>query len=269
MEQIAKDDRAPETISYAATNLVDPRLRSRGTRQQSEPPIHRNVFPPTPPPEEKSPLEKSPTLTSITVGTSHTVTSVKSQPAPRSSSRGAQNRKPNPLNLVDPNTVKKPDGTWEQPRRGTTRTASEPRTPSSRQFDQPRLRSRSRDPPSQHNEPSRSQASLPDRSTTHHDRGVTSSSEQRTLRPVSSSSSVSQYVRRGSRMVKVSEQSILEEEEAGGSSLEDSEGTDFDMMSPISGTGERSNSRAPRTASRRPEIRKVSNAYSVIVESIS
>ncbi|MBE7181610.1 MAG: hypothetical protein INR71_10460, partial [Terriglobus roseus] len=43
-----KDDRDADKISYAATNLVKPNLRSR---QQSEPPISRNVFPPTPPPE--------------------------------------------------------------------------------------------------------------------------------------------------------------------------------------------------------------------------
>jgi hypothetical protein len=70
-------------------------------------------------------------------------------------------------------------------------------------------------------------------------------------------------------MYKAGHQSILEEEEpegAGGSSLEDSEGTDLDMMSPISGLGERSHSRAPRTASRRPEIRKVNNAQDVPVE---
>src|SRR5699024_8174765 len=46
----SKDDRPSEGISYAATNLVQKNLSSR-TRQQSEPPINRNVFPPTPPPE--------------------------------------------------------------------------------------------------------------------------------------------------------------------------------------------------------------------------
>jgi hypothetical protein len=44
-----KDDRPPESISFAASNLVKPGLQSR--RQQSEPPVNRNVFPPTPPPE--------------------------------------------------------------------------------------------------------------------------------------------------------------------------------------------------------------------------
>lgn len=44
-----KDDRPSDNISFAATNLVKPGLQSR--RQQSEPPTNRNVFPPTPPPE--------------------------------------------------------------------------------------------------------------------------------------------------------------------------------------------------------------------------
>ncbi|KAF2281501.1 uncharacterized protein EI97DRAFT_31220 [Westerdykella ornata] len=46
----SKDDRPEEKTSYAATNLVKPNLQSR-SRQQSEPPMNRNMFPPTPPPE--------------------------------------------------------------------------------------------------------------------------------------------------------------------------------------------------------------------------
>ncbi|KAK3313762.1 hypothetical protein B0H66DRAFT_537015 [Apodospora peruviana] len=49
----AKDDRPVESLSFAATNLVKPGLQSR--RQQSEPPTNRNVFPPTPPPENDKP----------------------------------------------------------------------------------------------------------------------------------------------------------------------------------------------------------------------
>ncbi|KAF2225609.1 hypothetical protein BDZ85DRAFT_213000, partial [Elsinoe ampelina] len=41
--------------SYAAMHLVRPGLSSRN-RQQSEPPLHRAVFPPTPPPEMERPL---------------------------------------------------------------------------------------------------------------------------------------------------------------------------------------------------------------------
>jgi hypothetical protein len=48
-----KDDRPADNISFAATNLVKPGLSSR--RQQSEPPNGRNVFPPTPPPENERP----------------------------------------------------------------------------------------------------------------------------------------------------------------------------------------------------------------------
>ena len=47
-----KDDRPSENISYAASNLVKPGLSSK--RQQSEPPLNRNNFPPTPPPESVS-----------------------------------------------------------------------------------------------------------------------------------------------------------------------------------------------------------------------
>lgn len=47
----AKDDRLPENLSFAATNLVKPGLSSK--RQQSEPPLQRIMFPPTPPPESE------------------------------------------------------------------------------------------------------------------------------------------------------------------------------------------------------------------------
>ena len=58
----AKDDRPQEALSFAATNLVKPNLASR-SRQQSEPPLNRNVFPPTPPPEnDKMPVSKGQTM---------------------------------------------------------------------------------------------------------------------------------------------------------------------------------------------------------------
>ena len=50
LSERARDDRPAESISYAATNLVQKNLVSRA-RQQSEPPINRNTFPPTPPPD--------------------------------------------------------------------------------------------------------------------------------------------------------------------------------------------------------------------------
>ncbi|KAB2580302.1 Phox/Bem1p [Lasiodiplodia theobromae] len=74
----SKDDRPDDKISYAATNLVKPGLTSR-SRQQSEPPINRNMFPPTPPPEE-------------TKGSPNGYTS-------RSQSVRGEGRKPAPLEL--------------------------------------------------------------------------------------------------------------------------------------------------------------------------
>lgn len=57
---VDKDDRPEEKLSFAASNLVKPELQSR-VRQQSEPPMNRNVFPPTPPPEsDRRSNEKTP-----------------------------------------------------------------------------------------------------------------------------------------------------------------------------------------------------------------
>lgn len=50
MAAIGVEDRPSDKLSYAALNLVRPNLTSR-SRQQSEPPLHRHMFPPTPPPE--------------------------------------------------------------------------------------------------------------------------------------------------------------------------------------------------------------------------
>jgi len=52
--EAAKDDRPQEKLSFAANNLVKTDIQSR-YRQQSEPPLSRNVFPPTPPPESDKP----------------------------------------------------------------------------------------------------------------------------------------------------------------------------------------------------------------------
>lgn len=54
MGSTAKDDRPEENLSFAANNLVRTDLKSRA-RQQSEPPLNRNMFPPTPPPESDKP----------------------------------------------------------------------------------------------------------------------------------------------------------------------------------------------------------------------
>ncbi|KAJ6108458.1 hypothetical protein N7523_009781 [Penicillium sp. IBT 18751x] len=119
MDKIALDDR--EGISFAATNLVHKNLSSR-TRQQSEPPLNRNVFPPTPPPDDRS------TYGSTAGGSSHH----------RSSSLRAA--RPPRLDLdrtgagLDRRLGQEENGhsALEKPRIGTTRTASEPRGPAVR-----------------------------------------------------------------------------------------------------------------------------------------
>jgi hypothetical protein len=77
----AKDDRPEEKISYAASNLVKPDLRSRN-RQQSEPPLNRNVFPPTPPPESDKPPSPNSSRSTKTAVMSR-ADSVKAGPKPR------------------------------------------------------------------------------------------------------------------------------------------------------------------------------------------
>ena len=128
-----KDDRPLDTISFAASNLVRPDLRSRA-RQQSAPPINRNLFPPTPPPDTE-PIR--PQLASIS-------TSPPVNPPPMSARANSVRQGPRPerLNLLS-QKERRPSLDKELPRLGTQRTASEPRGPS-RQYS-----SRGpRDPPS-------------------------------------------------------------------------------------------------------------------------
>ena len=109
------DDRPADTISYAASNLVKVGLHSR-SRQQSEPPVNRNVFPPTPPPDH-DPVRPTFTQTSTSPPTNPPVLASHASSPPKPS-------RPEPLNLdqITQDTNK--------PRIGTTRTASEPRGPS-------------------------------------------------------------------------------------------------------------------------------------------
>ncbi|KAF1983651.1 hypothetical protein K402DRAFT_423521 [Aulographum hederae CBS 113979] len=105
----AKDDRPDDKISYAATNLVKPGISSRA-RQQSEPPLQRNVFPPTPPPENDKPSpDKRPTG-----GMS------------RAESVRGGGPKPRPLDL----SVAGFDQSSDRPRIGTQRSMSERPRPS-------------------------------------------------------------------------------------------------------------------------------------------
>ncbi|KAL8670199.1 MAG: hypothetical protein Q9168_005245 [Polycauliona sp. 1 TL-2023] len=127
----SRDDRPPESISFAASNLVRTDLPSR-SRQQSAPPVNRNVFPPTPPPDHDqikpafvptgaSPPPKPPIFTGR-------ANSVRNKP-----------QRPERLDLA-PSVLNK-----ELPRLGTVRTASEPRGPPRKNsYDSPRAK---REPP--------------------------------------------------------------------------------------------------------------------------
>ena len=129
----SKDDRPEEKLSYAATNLVKPDIQSR-VRQQSEPPISRNMFPPTPPPEADSRRSAEGKSTG----------SENSGVMSRAQSVRGGGPKPQPLNLgraaFDQNA--------EPPRRRPTRSASErplpTRSESTRNRDQARDRPRRR-----------------------------------------------------------------------------------------------------------------------------
>ncbi|KAI9893696.1 MAG: hypothetical protein M1814_005912 [Vezdaea aestivalis] len=263
LEQIAKDDRSPDSISYAATNLVNPNLRSHRTRQQSEPPLHRQVFPPTPPPEDRTPP--------LTGGTTLSAASITSAPAgdnrpPRSSSRGPA-RKPEALTLLHSNTssLRSPEsGAAVKPRRGTIRTASEPRAPSTRQmYGAPRSKSKDRN--QLRDRPQIQTISAVEDFEPSRERFSGASQDSFKLRPMSGSSNGSIAHRRGSSRLVGYEQSIIEEDEGeedsrGSSGSYDSEAstTEFEIMSPDLQPPKRDLGRAQsRTRSRRPEIRKI------------
>lgn len=125
-DDMSRDDRAPENISFGATNLVKPGLQSRG-RQQSEPPINRNMFPPTPPPDGEKPASFANNQTGAGVpGMTRRANSIRSSGS-----------KPEKLDLTRIGLEK------ERPRLGTMRTASEPRV-STRNYSTSRMR----EPPS-------------------------------------------------------------------------------------------------------------------------
>lgn len=137
-EKRARDDRPPENISYAATNLVQSHLAGR-SRQQSEPPIGRHLFPPTPPPESEKP-------SSIESNSSaeRRLARSSSVQAPRrilfdADQPNGDHTTPGDIRLQMP-----PQG---KSRLGTIRTASEPRGPPSMQNNSARYReSSSRQP---------------------------------------------------------------------------------------------------------------------------
>ncbi|TGO09528.1 hypothetical protein BTUL_0162g00050 [Botrytis tulipae] len=131
-----KDDRPTENLSYAAANLVKPGLASK--RQQSEPPLNRNVFPPTPPPE----AEKISGPPPMSRGAS-----VRNGPKPMPAKLNIEKARP-----TESYEIRERDDARSPPdarpaRRGTQRTASEPRGPSQMQYSNKRSESRSRQPP--------------------------------------------------------------------------------------------------------------------------
>ncbi|KXG54029.1 Tetratricopeptide-like helical [Penicillium griseofulvum] len=112
-----------EGVSFAASHLVRQNLSSR-TRQQSEPPLNRNVFPPTPPPDDRSVSTSS--GSGGQSSSHHRSSSLRGARPPRldlDRAGASLDRRPSQQELAAP----------EKPRIGTTRTASEPRGPSSRQ----------------------------------------------------------------------------------------------------------------------------------------
>lgn len=123
---VPKDDRPTENISFAASNLVRPDIQSRA-RQQSAPPINRNLFPPTPPPDSDQNKPQPPAPLSV-----NTAPPAPKQPTARASSvRNGQQpiqRIPQAPAPASPRSAVQ----QERPRLGTVRTASEPRGPASR-----------------------------------------------------------------------------------------------------------------------------------------
>lgn len=115
----AVDDRPEDKLSYAAINLVRPGLASR-SRQQSEPPIHRDLFPPTPPPEADTsgamtnPRRRSPESTADMSTRMHQDRPPVCKPAKLDLGAAAFEQSPQKTNLQA-----------DKPRIGTKRSASE------------------------------------------------------------------------------------------------------------------------------------------------
>lgn len=156
----AKDDRPEENISYAATNLVQKNLSSR-SRQQSEPPMSRNMFPPTPPPESDKPTSFAGSGSgngSGMNGMTGRAASVRNRDGPRMAPQrmetdpyagrmggrqndmgGARGMDMAPSNgqSAGPAAMRaNMSPPMDRPRLGTMRTASEPRGPPNRQWSQ-------------------------------------------------------------------------------------------------------------------------------------
>jgi hypothetical protein len=117
-----KDDRPPESLSFAATNLVKPGLSSK--RQQSEPPLNRNVFPPTPPPESERTASGANSFTGSAANGMSRGASVRNGPKPLPPMLNIEKARPKQTYEIRDEQIS------EEPRRlGTQRAASEARIP--------------------------------------------------------------------------------------------------------------------------------------------
>lgn len=148
----AKDDRPPENISYAATNLVQRNLGGRAREQSAPPTMGRSPFPPTPPPEsEKGSRVNSNTQTSTIPPRSASVRNPAPKNLPPLQMNGGSNGRTdfnfnlingptsmsrrgtpqmNPTSTATPPTSQGQfPGNDERPRPGTLRSASESRGP--------------------------------------------------------------------------------------------------------------------------------------------
>lgn len=225
-----KDDRPTENLSYAAANLVKPNLASK--RQQSEPPLNRNVFPPTPPPEGEKPSGPAPMSRGA---------SVRNGPKPMPAKLNIEKARPNEgYEIRERDDARSPPDA--QQRRGTQRTASEPRGPSQNQYPSRRSESRSRQPP-----PRRMQSTQEEDDDYPDDLYDMYSSPGRR----------SNNSRRNTRNRNIEEESEYASEYDEGSFDED----EFEMVSnrppPKSRTASSTNNGNGRAGSRQPDIRKI------------
>jgi hypothetical protein len=132
-----KDDRPPESLSFAATNLVKPGLFSK--RQQSEPPLSRNVFPPTPPPESERTASGANSFTGSAASGTTRGASVRNGPKPLPPMLNIDKARPKQTYEIRDEQIS------EEPRRlGTQRAASEARIPPRRR--EPLAQTRTRIP---------------------------------------------------------------------------------------------------------------------------
>lgn len=227
----AKDDRPEEKLSYAATNLVKPNLQSR-VRQQSEPPINRNMFPPTPPPEsENRPSGK------LGSGGSNGASGMT-----RAQSVRGGGPKPQPLDLG-----RAAFDQSERPRIGTQRSLSERPRPSRQES----ISSRTREPPSRRDREREMQRRRP---ASDEDEEADDYPDELYDMYQTSRSNRSTYNQR-SRSAKPQRPMYIDEEEE--NEFEQQSSVDEAEFEMLPRSKSRRRSPTTRTASRRPDIRTI------------